>query len=151
MNDMSVEARRDAVVSRLRTVREEYVKCTSDVAADLANNGSEWSISDLLRHASTDSFYRNMTQRLLEEESPQFGAYNPKAAFQRLLDGTLTIVDDTLTVASSVTPGQLRRVGTRNGQPYAVIDALESSVAHFEEHLAQLRDEIRPREGLPKV
>ena len=35
--------------------------------------------------------------------------------------------------------------------PPHVLDGLETWVAHFEEHLAQLRDEVRPREDLPGI
>lgn len=151
MQNTSVEGRHEAVVTRLKVVREGYQKSVSDVSPDVANNGSVWSIADLLRHVSLDGFYPNMTNRLLEEDNPQFGGYDPQAALQRLIDGSLTKIDAALDVATTVTPDQLTRAGTRRGQAFAVIDALELWTAHFEEHLAQLRGEIRLREGLPEA
>ncbi len=52
MEDMSIEARREQVVARLRSVREAYEKCLPDVGAEVGNRGSEWSIGNLLRHAN---------------------------------------------------------------------------------------------------
>ena len=51
-------------------------------------------------------------------------------------------------IVNRLTPEDMDRSGQMNGQPLMVLDALELSVAHFEEHLAQLKDEVRPREGL---
>ena len=52
MQDMPIEARRDRVVARLKSVRDAYEKCLRDVSAEVGNHGSEWSIADLLRHAN---------------------------------------------------------------------------------------------------
>ena len=151
MQGTSDEGRLQAVVAQLKNVRREYEGCVRDVTSDVANKGPGWSIADLLRHVIADNHYQNMTNRLLEEESPQFGSYDPAAALRRLIDGSLASVDEALGVATTVTPTQLTRTGTRRGQAFAVIDSLEAWAHHFEEHLAQLRDEIRPREGLSQV
>jgi hypothetical protein len=125
---MSMEGRQDEVVARLKNVRDAYEKCLQDVGAQVGNRGSEWSIADLLRHASGEGYPNRITQ-LLEEDRPKLPGFDP----------------------TTLTPEQLNRRGERGGQPIAVIGVLETHTAHLEEHLAQLRDEIRPREGLPGV
>lgn len=151
MQGTSDEGRLETVVAQLKSVRKAYEDSVSEVSPEVANKGSEWSIADLLRHLTADRHYWNMTNRLLEEESPQLGSYDPGAALKRLLDGSLASIDEAIGVATTLTPAQLTRTGTRRGQAFAVIDSLEAWANHFEEHLAQLRDEIRPREGLSQV
>ena len=147
---MSDEERRLAIVERLTTARETYEKCLGDVTVDVGNNGSDWSIADLLWHASTE-IHRDRLTRLLEEDNPQFPGFDRERAWQRLTEACLERVDQALTAATTLTPEQLARPGTRGGQPHGVVDALDAWTAHLEEHLAQLRTEIRPREGLPGV
>lgn len=148
MQNTSVEARREAVVPRLKSVRVEYSKCIRDVTADMANTGSEWSVADLLRHVNGDS-YPNRIARLLKEDNPQLPSFDRERAWRQLIETSLARIDEALNLAATLTPEQLARAGKRARQPYAVIDALETWTAHFEEHLAQLRDEIRPRQRLP--
>ena len=147
---MSNEDRRQAIVARLKGVREMYEKCVGDVTADISNNGSEWSVADLLRHVSSEG-NRDRITRLLEEDRPQFPGFDREDAWRQLIDVCLQRVDEALEMASTLTTDQLTRQGTRAGQPHGVVDALEAWTAHFEEHLAQLRNELRPREGLIEV
>lgn len=150
MQDTSVEGRRGAVVARLKSMREAYERCLSDVTADVANEGSEWAIVDLLRHVNGDVF-RNRIKRLLEEDNPQLPGFDRQGAWQQLRETSVATIDEALGLATTLTPDQLARAGERAGQAHTVIDALERWLAHFEEHMAQLRDELRPREGLPEV
>ena len=151
MDDILVQDRRDTLVSRLKNVRKTYENCLVGVVPDVANRGSEWSIADLLRHVNVDGLYQNMTMRALKEESPVFESYDAAARLQQLFERTIANIDEALRVATTATVGELARTGTRQGRTYAVIDSLELWVAHFEEHLSQLQNEIRPREGLPGV
>ncbi len=148
MQEMSVEARRDQVVARLKNVREAQEKCLSDVSGEVGNRGSEWSIADLLRHANGEG-YPNRNRRLLEEENPKLPGSDREGAWRQLVQATLARIDQALDWATALAPDQLNRPGERGGQLLTVIGVLETHTAHFEEHLAQLRDEIRPREGLP--
>ena len=150
MQDMPLEERRQGLVARLRSAREGYEKCVADVTVDVGNRGSEWSVGDLLRHSSAE-VYRDRITRLLEEENPQFPAFDRERAWQRLGETCVARIDEALTFATTLEHEKLVRAGTRGGEPHAVIDALDTWTRHFEEHLAQLRDELRPREGLPKV
>lgn len=151
MTGSSPESQRDAIVTRLRAARTGYERCVEGVTPNSGMHGTEWSIEDLLHHAS-DSDYHDMARRFLEEESPQFvGGYDPAAEWQKAIAAVLASIDDALSIATSLSPSQMSRVGQRRGLPFAALDALELSVAHFEEHLAQLKDEIRPREGLPSL
>ena len=147
---MTIEDRRQAIVDRLKSVRETYEKCVSDVTAEVGNNGSEWSVADLLRHVNSE-VYRDRITRILEEDNPQFSGFDREHAWRRLVDVGLQRVNEALEMASTLTPEQLARQGTRGGQPHGAVDALETWTAHLEEHLAQLRTELRPREGLPEV
>ena len=151
MTGSSPDSRRDAIVTRLRAARTGYERCVVDVTPDVGMHGTEWSIVDLLHHAS-DSDYQDMASRFVAEDSPQFvGRYDPTAEWRQAIAAVLASIDGALSIATSLTPSQMSRVGQRRGQSFAALDALELSVAHFEEHLAQLRDEIRPREGLPST
>ena len=144
-----IEDRREALIAQLNDIREAYQACLNDVNSTLANNGTEWSISDLLRHVISDTTYKNMTHRLLDEDSPNFERSDPDAVLESLINQSLGKIDEALAVANKVTLQQLTKSGTRRSQPYAVIDSLESWTNHFKEHLTQLSNEIRPREGLP--
>jgi hypothetical protein len=120
------------------------------VSAEAGNVGSEWSIADLLRHSNGDG-YPNMIARLLEEDEPKLAGFDRERAWQQLTSTSIAKIDQALQTATSLSPEQLGRGGERGGKPYGVLDALETWTAHFEEHLAQLRDEVRPREGLPRI
>ena len=148
MADNSLETRRQEVVERLTRIREEYGECISDVSTEVANRGSEWSIVDLLRH-STGS-YRDLLTRLLEEDDPNLGGdgYDADASWKRVTDSILRDIDGAVNTASDLTAEQLGRSGQRGGKSIDILDVLILMANHYDEHLAQLRDEIRPREGL---
>ena len=150
MEDKSIEGRQVQVVTRLKLVREAHEKCLGDVSVDVGNRGSEWSIADLLRHTNGEG-YPNRIRRLLEEDSPKLPGFDQDGAWRQLVETTLGRIDHALDWATNLTSEQLNRSGERNGQAITIIGVLEGYVAHFEEHLAQLRDEIRPREGLGAV
>ena len=151
MTESGVGPRRDAIVARLRAARTGYERCVGDVSPEIGMDGTEWSILDLLHH-SIDSGYQDMVRRFVEESTPEFsGVYDPAADWRQATENMLGSIDTALSLANSLTPDQMSRVGHRRGQPFTVLDALELDAAHFEEHLAQLRDEIRPRQGLPPL
>jgi hypothetical protein len=145
-----IQKRREAVIERLKGIRETHEKCLGDVTAEAGNIGSEWSIGDLLRHSSGDG-YHNMINRLLEENQPKLPAFDRERAWKQLTDASLAKIDAALELAATISPEQLARAGERRGKPYSVIDGLETWVSHFEEHIFQLRDEVRPREGLANI
>ena len=150
MTGLSNEARREEIVARLKAARTLLERCVSDVTPEVATHGTEWSVGDLLDHLK-ESYYQDMAQQFLSDDSPQFGGYDPQARWRRRVEQPLGRINDALSVASALTPEQMNRIGQKSGEPVTVLDALELCVAHFEEHLAQLKDEIRPREGLPPV
>ncbi|MCZ6788650.1 MAG: hypothetical protein O7D33_01685 [Chloroflexi bacterium] len=144
----SIEARRQAIVERLKKARDTNQKCLEDVTAEAGNVGSEWSIADLLRHSNGD-VYRNLITRLLDEDKPKLPGFDRERSWQQLTNASLAKIDEALEMATTLSSELLAREGERGGKPYGVLDGLENWTTHFEEHLAQLRDEIRPREGLP--
>ena len=150
MDNSSAESRREAVVTRLNAARESYQRCFSDVKVEAAFVGSEWSIADLLRHVN-GGLFRTMIMRLLDEDSPQLGRFDRQVVWDQLMETSLGNIDEALKIATDITPEQMIRTGERNGQPYSSLDAIEAWATHLEDHVAQLRDEIRPREGLPSV
>ena len=148
MANESLEARREQITGRLRNIRKSYGECVSDVTADVANRGSEWSIVDLLRHVTGS--YRGMLTRLLEEDNPDLGgAYDPEAAWKRVTDTVMMDIDGAISTASELTLEQLGRSGRRSGESIGVLDVLALIADHYDEHLVQLNKEIRPREDLP--
>ena len=150
MKQDPIETRRAQVVTNLKRIREVHEKCLGDVSTEVGNRGSEWSIADLLRHTNGEG-YPNRIRRLLEEDSPKLPGFDQEGAWRQLVETTLGRIDQALDWATNFTSEQLNRSGERNGQAITIIGVLEGYVAHFEEHLAQLRDEIRPREGLGAV
>ena len=150
MTDNSLENQRGQLVDRLTKIRDEYHQCVSDVSTEVANRGSEWSIADLLRHV-TES-YRSMLTRILEEDNPDLGGvYDPDANWKTVTDTVLRDMDGAISTATELTTEQLGRSGQRRGQTVGVLDILALMADHYDEHLAQLRDEIRSREGLRSV
>ena len=150
MDNSSAESRREAVVTRLNAARESYKKCFDGVTAEAAFIGSEWSIVDLLRHVN-GGLFRTMIMRLLDEDSPQLGRFDRQVVWDQLIETSLGNIDEALKIATDITPEQMIRTGERNGQPYSSLDAIEAWATHLEDHVAQLQNEIRPREGLPSV
>ena len=146
----SLEARRGKVVGRIRQVRKSYEVCVKDVLPDVANRGSEWSIADLLRHVMGG--YGGMLTRLLEEDGPNLGGrFDLDEAWKRATAAALEHMDQTIVTASGLTAEQLGRTGQRDGQSIGVLDVLSLMADHYLEHLNQLIDEVRPREGLPRL
>jgi hypothetical protein len=91
-----------------------------------------------------------MIARLLEEDNPDFGgAYDSEAAWKRVVDSVLRDIDGIISTANDVTVEELGRLGQRAGKPIGILDVLALMADHYQEHLSQLRSEIRPREGLP--
>lgn len=140
------------VLTRLTEARDGYNKCLTDVPAEVAVRGAEWAITDLLGHVNGD-YYRTLFTRLTTEDNPQLGgaAFDLSRFWDRTVERTMANIDSAIEQAKGLTDDQLNRVGQLRGADYSVIDALNGWAAHFEEHLTQLRDEIRPREGLAQV
>ena len=152
LTDNSNEEQRQQLVNRLKRIQEDYQRCTSDVSTEVANRGTEWSIVDLLRH-TTGGYYPRMLTRLLEEDNPDLGGggFDPDAGWKTVVDGILSDIDGAINSASVLTTEQLGRSGQRMGQSLGVLDVITLMANHYDEHLAQLRDEIRPREDLPRT
>jgi len=87
---------------------------------------------------------------LLEEDSPDLTtpAFDLSVAWQRTTERLMGQIAEALSMTKDLSLDQLQRSGTRSGDTVVVIGVLEGWAAHFEEHLKQLQDEIRPREGL---
>ncbi len=95
----NIEARIERIVARIKDTRETYRRCLADVTAQVANNSSEWSIVDLLRHVN-GAYYRNTITRLLEEDRPQLGGggFDAEGFWRRTIDSTLANIDETLAI-----------------------------------------------------
>ena len=153
MTQGSTESSKQAILDRLNNIRDTYDLCLSDVSAEVGMNGTEWSMVDLLRHATGD-YIRNMVNRLLNEDNPNLGGgggFDPEAAWRKVRDSALSDIDRAIEQLSELSTEQLERGGERNGEPVSPLSLFEMWAGHYEEHLAQLKDEIRPREGLPSV
>ena len=150
MTEDSLEKQRQGLIVRLTEVRERYAQCVADVPIEVATRGSEWSIVDLLRH-TTGGGYRTMLTRLLKEDNPQMSGFDAGANWRRVADSILTDIDEVIKVASDLTVEELGRSGQRGDQAIGVLDVLTLIVNHYDEHLRQLIEEVRPREGLPQV
>lgn len=147
MTTESNKTRQATIITRLDTARQSLEKSISDVSPAMASRGSEWSVGDLLAHLS-ETYYQDMAAKILSEEQPIFASYDSETEWKRQQELALSCIDDVIDIVNRLTPEDMDRSGQMNGQPLMVLDALELSVAHFEEHLAQLKDEVRPREGL---
>ena len=150
MTQNSIEQRRSDLIEQLTKTREKYNQCIADVPAHVANTGSEWSIADLLRH-TTGGSYRTMLSRLLSEDNPKMSAFDPDGNWKRLVDSSLQDIDEVISKAKDLTAEDLGRSGWRADQTISVLDVLILMANHYDEHLRQLNEEVRPREGLSRV
>ena len=152
MTESSPESTRQAIIDRLNAIRDDYEMCLSDESAEVGNRGTEWSMVDLLRHTTGD-FARNMVRRVLEEDNPDLGGggFDMEAGWRRVRDNTLSDIDRTISEVSELTPEHLARTGRRGDETVTPLSLYEMWAGHYEEHLSQLRNEIRPREGLPSL
>ena len=149
MSQDIIESRKQDLKVRLEGIRDSYRQSLGDISAEVGFNGTEWSVVDLLRHV-TAVYYPNQVTSLLEEDSPDLTtpAFDLSVAWQRTTERIMGQIDEALSMAKELSLDQLQRSGTRSGDTVVVIGVLEGWAAHFEEHLKQLQDEIRPREGL---
>ena len=147
MSDESLNTKRQEIIERLKSIKSEYDRC-SDVKPDVAYRGSEWSISDLLRH--TRGSYRGMAARILDEEEPNLnpGGYDSDEAWSRERNSLLDEIESYIKMAKDLDGDQLSRTAIFSGSVITILDMLERVAGHYDEHLAQLRDEVRAREGL---
>ena len=152
MTANSLESERQQLVARLRNIRKTYKQCVEDVSTEVANRGTEWSVAYLLRHTS-GGYLRDLLARLLDEVDPDLGVggFDADANWKSVTDGILRDIDEDLDSAVNLNIEQLGRSGRRGSETIRVMDVLTRMANHYDDHLAQLRDEIRPREGLPKV
>ena len=152
MTQGSPESSRQAIIERLNRVRDDYELCLLDVSAEVGMRGTEWSMVDLLHH-STGDFARNRVKRILEEDNPDLGALDGdmEEDWRRVKDSTLADIDLTISEVSELNADQLQRSGRQGDEIATPLSLYEMWAGHYEEHLAQLRNEIRPREGLPSV
>jgi hypothetical protein len=149
MSQDNIKSRKQDLTVRLEGIRDSYRQSLSDITAEVAFNGTEWSVVDLLRHV-TAVYYPNQATSMLEEDSPDLTtpAFDLSVAWQRSTDRIMEQINDALFMATDLSLDQLQRTGTRAGNTIVVIGVLEGWAVHFEEHLKQLQEEIRPREGL---
>jgi len=147
MVSTTTEERRSQLVARLQSIRESYSKSLSDLTLEQAAKGGDWSAVDLVQHINQPTF-RNMLTRVLQEDDPQLGVFDPPAFWARILNGTLANLDEVLEMAKTLPASSLDRPGQRGPDRVTALDLLERIAAHYEEHLAQLRDEVRARLGL---
>ena len=148
----SLESERQQLVTRLRNIRETYEQCVANIPTQVATRGTEWSVVDLLRH-TTGGYLRDLLARLLDEVDPDLGegGFDADANWKRVTDSILRDIDEDIDSAVGLNIEQLGRSGRRGSQAIRVVDLLTQMADHYDEHLAQLRNEIRPREGLPNL
>ena len=149
MSSESNEERREKLVARLVHSRTLLEKCLSDVTPNSGWNGSEWSVGDLIAHLS-ESYYQETARRIISEDNPQIG-YDQDREWKRHVDQALNGIDDALSIARVLTTEQMKRTGKDGNRFITVLDALDLAAAHFDEHITQLTDEVRPRVGFPAV
>jgi|GEM_PF-1283002 hypothetical protein len=147
MVDGSLNIKRQEIVDRLKSIKSEYDRC-SDVKSDIAYRGSEWSVSDLLRH--TIGSYRGMVGRILDEKEPNLNpnGLDQEASWSKQRNSFLDEIESYINIATELTDDQLPRTAIFSGTTITIIDMIERVANHYDDHLAQLRDELRVREGL---
>jgi hypothetical protein len=145
----SLDKERQQIIVRLKEIRGKYDECISDVSGEIAIRGSEWSIVDLLRH-STGGYYRTMLMQLLEEESPRVaGEFDINAYWRRVVDDILSDIDGVIDIVGKLTVSELAKSAQRGNKQINILQVLTLMADHYAEHLNQLINEVRPREGLP--
>lgn len=151
MTQGSLDKERQQIIVRLKEIRGKYDECVSDVSADIATRGSEWSIIDLLRH-STGGYYKTMLMQLLDEKNPRVdGGFDINAYWRRVVGDILTDIDGVIDTASNLAVSELAKSAQRGNEQISVMQVLVLMTDHYEEHLNQLINEVRPREGLSRL
>ena len=147
MTNESPNNSKQEIIERFNAIKAEYDRCT-DVKAAVAFNGSEWSIADLIGH-STGS-YSGMVMRILNEESPNLNpnGYDSEASWTRQRNALLEEIENYIKITKELTDDQVSRTAIFSGNTITTLDMLSRVANHYDEHLAQLRDEVRIREGL---
>ena len=94
-----------------------------------------------------------MLVRLLDEVDPDLGVggFDADASWKSVTDSILRDIDEDIDSAVNLNIEQLGRSGLRGSETIRVVDLLTRMANHYDDHLAQLRNEIRPREGLPNL
>ncbi len=149
MSEGNIELRKQELRVRLEGIRDSYLQNLSDISAEVGFNGTEWSVADLLRHTAA-VYYPNQVASLLEEDNPDLTtpAFDLGLAWERTTSRIMEQINDALALTNDLSVTQLQRSGINSGETVVVIGVLEGWAAHFEEHLNQLQNEVRPREGL---
>jgi hypothetical protein len=147
MVDGSLNNKRQEIIERLNSIKAEYDRCT-DVKSDVAYKGSEWSISNLVGH--TTGSYSGMALRILNEDKPNLNpnGYDSEASWSRERNSLLYEIESYIKMTTELTDEQIPRTAVFSGNTITILDMLERVANHYDEHLAQLRDEVRIREGL---
>ncbi|MBI4300798.1 MAG: DinB family protein [Chloroflexi bacterium] len=148
MTEPTPVVRRDAAVSRIRATRAELQEALERMSAEDAFKGSEWSVADAMRHIGGRSGYITWAERLVKEgnlDFPSFPSWDE--AWKRMINQTLEAFEDAAKFVESLSADDLLKAGKRRGEAVTVADLVEGIAAHYEEHVKQIRGEIKPRLG----
>lgn len=145
MDTAHVSPGHEALISRLRQVRAELAEELANVRVEDALKGSSWSLADVLRHIRGRPFYLDIAERIIRGEEVSLPRVSsPEEGWQRLAQQTLGDMDAAIKFMESLTEEQLACSARRGDEAVTVADIMDAMVAHYEEHLAQIRQVIIP-------
>lgn len=136
-----VEHRREEAVQRMRAAREALKIEISGVEPIEALRDDQWSIIHVLTHLGADggghfSPVYDMLQRGVRELDPY---EKRQERFRSARLAAFEEMDDAIAFSSGLEKDQLAMHARKGGREHYVIEFLEATAAHFEDHLVQLR------------
>ncbi len=136
---------RSEIVRRMSEARDSMAKELTDISAEEANRGSSWAVVDLLRHLRGRPYYINLAERVIKGEtvSPPRRP-SPGEMWQRTVEQTLKDMDECIGWVEALQDEDLEKGFGEGAEGRTVKSLLETAATHYEEHLEQLRRDIKP-------
>ena len=133
------------IVQRMKEARRGLEGELADISAEEASQGSSWAVADLVRHLRGRPFYINLAERILKGEPvPPLTRPSPEEMWRRTVEQTLRDMDESITWVEGLKDEDLDRAFGEGEQARTVRSLLEIGATHCEEHLEQLRREMKP-------
>jgi hypothetical protein len=139
---MTVIARRDAAVARMRAAREALAAEIAGVQGIETSRGDAWSIMHVLAHVGKDNGgHFTHVYDVLERGMTELEPFEDRdKLLRRATAKALEDIDRAIAFATGLSRDDLVRHAHKRGRDHYVIGFVEVSADHLEEHLAQLRE-----------
>ncbi len=139
------ETDRAEIVQRMKEARIGLESELADILPEEASKGSSWAVVDLLRHLQGRPYYMKLAERLVNGEPVQpLRRPSPEHMWRRMVEQTLQDMDECITWVDGLKDEDLDRGFGEGAETPTVRSLMEIGARHYEEHLEQLRRDIKP-------